>query len=335
MSLLPVIKQINLMAQSHPIGQLQELRKAQKGLKVVAAGGKIFSHQSTFEHYAYHSGGRTELQFNIGLRPQFRYGVAFSLETGRTLPSITPLIPKLARFNEYLTSNPEDFDDLQMRYWDGDNPMPVGPPAPILAKFVKNGVFIFLGRFLRSQKQIDYEQILCDFDRLLPLYEFVEGDQTDPPNPSVQKHFEFKAGCKAKPSSTTATITERLLNVDLRHNDIQKALNEHLVATYGVDNVGAERSSGTGKVDLIVRQANVFWFYEIKPSLPARACIRQALSQLLEYSFWPNAQEAQRLIVVGERAIDAESREYLQRLQKQFRLPVYYQQFDLANKTFV
>lgn len=90
------------MAPSHPIGQLQQLRKARKGLKVVPAGGKIFSHQSTFKHYAFHSGGRTELQFNIGLRPQqCRYGVAFSLETGRNLPSIIPLISKLARFNEY------------------------------------------------------------------------------------------------------------------------------------------------------------------------------------------------------------------------------------------
>jgi hypothetical protein len=55
-SLLPVTKQINLMAQFHPIGQLQQLRKARKGLKVLPAGGKIFSRQSTFEHYAYHFG---------------------------------------------------------------------------------------------------------------------------------------------------------------------------------------------------------------------------------------------------------------------------------------
>jgi hypothetical protein len=68
---------------------------------------------------------------------------------------------------------------------------------------------------------------------------------------------------------------------------------------------------------------------QIKPSIPARACVREALSQLLEYSFWPGSQEAESLIIVGERPIDFEIRRYLNRLQTQFSLPIEYQQFDL------
>jgi hypothetical protein len=63
--------------------------------------------------YTFHKGGRTELQFNLGLEggpegPDFRYGVAFSFEPSQSLPSIEPLIPKVARFNEYVRENAED-----------------------------------------------------------------------------------------------------------------------------------------------------------------------------------------------------------------------------------
>jgi hypothetical protein len=93
--------------------------------------------------------------------------------------------------------------------------------------------------------------------------------------------------------------------------------------------VGTERpSGGGGKVDVVVRRGSKYWFYEIKPIISARACIREALAQLLEYSFWPKAQEAEKLIIIGERPLDPGSSQYLIRLQKQFSLPITYQQFD-------
>lgn len=85
-----------------------------------------------------------------------------------------------------------------------------------------------------------------------------------------------------------------------------------------------------GEIDLVVRQGEKFWFYEIKTSISARACIREALPQLLEYSFWPKAQVAERLIIVGEPEPDDETRSYLGALTKMFSLPIEYQRFDLA-----
>jgi hypothetical protein len=57
-------------------------------------------------HYVFHVGGLNELQFNLGFEDvrgvtTFRHGVAFSLQTTRDLPTINPLVPKIARFNEY------------------------------------------------------------------------------------------------------------------------------------------------------------------------------------------------------------------------------------------
>lgn len=48
-----------------------------------ARGRAIGDSRTTFDSYAFHVGGRTELQFNIGLESgdeDLRYGVAFSLE---------------------------------------------------------------------------------------------------------------------------------------------------------------------------------------------------------------------------------------------------------------
>lgn len=81
---------------------------------------------------------------------------------------------------------------------------------------------------------------------------------------------------------------------------------------------------------MVVCRGSEYWFYEIKTALTARGCISEALSQLLEYSYWPGAQVARRLIIVGEPALDGESEQYLSTLQQRFGLPLEYQQFDLA-----
>jgi len=87
-----IAEEINNRASTHAIGALQEIRAELHGKQ--QAGQKIFSSQTIFEDegYAFHHGGRSELQFNIGEDDddgeRIRHGVAFSLEIGRNLPSI-------------------------------------------------------------------------------------------------------------------------------------------------------------------------------------------------------------------------------------------------------
>jgi hypothetical protein len=200
-------------------------------------------------------------------------------------------------------------------------------PGPIPPECVEVNSFVFMGK-CQPMDQIDYEAILTDFDRLLPLYKYVEsGGEAQPITASINATFQFSSGCSIKASATLITQAEKQLNINLRHNKLQEALYNRLVSQYGEDNVGTELPSGIGtSVDLVVRQGAKYWFYEIKTSPSPRACLREAIGQLLEYAFWPGAQEATRLVVVGETAIDKAGKEYLYCLRRRFSLPIEYEQ---------
>lgn len=132
---------------------------------------------------------------------------------------------------------------------------------------------------------------------------------------------------EAKTTSAVVLRVQRELDINLRHNVLQKALYDKLVGTYGADNIRTELASGVGTlIDMVVRHVGEFWFYEIKTAHSPRACLRQAIGQLLEYTFWPGAQEATRLIVVGESPLDDEGLEYLRTLRERFSLPIEYEQ---------
>ena len=69
-------------------------------------------------------------------------------------------------------------------------------------------------------------------------------------------------------------------------------------------------------------------FFEIKTATEARLCIRQALGQLMEYSFYPyeNIKNAQKLIVVGSGTKTPEVTDYIKKLNNQFNIPIDYLQ---------
>jgi hypothetical protein len=129
---------------------------------------------------------------------------------------------------------------------------------------------------------------------------------------------------------TKTSIVQQQLDIILRHNTLQEALYSKLSAEYGADAVGTERPNGAGaRIDVVVRMASGFWFYEIKTAASARACIREGLAQLLDYSLWPGAQEAERLIIVGEAELDHFSEQFLETLRTRFALPIYYEHLDV------
>ena len=118
----------------------------------------------------------------------------------------------------------------------------------------------------------------------------------------------------------------RTENPEYRELNYQETLYNRLVSQYGDSNVSFENPSGVGtRIDLVVRQENEYWFYEIKTAKSPRACLRDAIGQLLEYAFWRGAPRVTRLIVVGETALDRDGFEYLDRLKKQFSLPLEYE----------
>jgi hypothetical protein len=325
--------ELNRVARSHPIGTLQEIRAELHGKR--RSGRDIFTTQTIFKKWAFHHGGRAELQFNVGFdrtKGELRSGVAFSFDTSRSFPNIDPLIDKARYFNEFLRMNPSLYRDMKMWYWRKGERTEI-PMGPISAELAAKGVFVFLGN-RRSVSKLTHEAVLDDMDRLLPLYRFVEsGGQSERVPHSVKKDFEFKSGKQAHLTKTKASYAQKELDIELRHNLLLDILERRLVGRYGAENVCREVGSGIGNnsVDLVVRRPEGFWFYDVKTFPSPRACMREAIGQLLEYAFWPGCQEASRLIVVGEAAPQRDVVEYCRQLKKRFSLPVEYQQIALEH----
>jgi hypothetical protein len=164
----------------------------------------------------------------------------------------------------------------------------------------------------------------------LPLYRYVESRGATVPVLLSEAGFNFKAGRSRKVKTAKATLPEKELDLDLRHNVLQDALYQRLSSKYGKHNVRAEQPSGVGTlIDIVVKMRNEYWFYEIKTALTPRACLREAIGQLLEYGFWPGAREPARFIVVAESPIDEDGQEYLRRLRKRFSLPIEYESIEV------
>lgn len=200
-----IADKLNELAPPHQIGNLQEIRRQFKKLNR-RPGNKIFSVQTKFDGWAFHHGGRKELQFNIGKDKDdsLRHGVAFSFELSKALKSIDVLVPKVKLFNDFMELSAGEFSDMRTWYYD-DGRSKDRPPGPIPSALVKEGVFVFLGN-RQPIKKIDYEKILDDFDRLLSLYMYVESDGTTEPVPFPKNRFSFKACCPKKGSTANARI---------------------------------------------------------------------------------------------------------------------------------
>ena len=258
--LIAVAKALNSKAQSYRIGSLQQLRCDLQGFKR-RPGRNIFSSQTTTAKWAFHHGGRSELQYNIGTDgsndTMLRYGVAFSFETSRSLPTMDKLIPKVRLFNDFLRLYPDLYADMRTWHWYDEGRSGESPPGPIPHELVSEGVFVFLGH-LSSVQELDYDRILAEMDRLLPLYEYVESrGRRQPLSKPDEKQFVFRPGCTSKASATKASYAQQELDVNLRHNLLQSALHRRLVKKHGADNVGTELSTGNGtSVDLVVRRPN-------------------------------------------------------------------------------
>jgi hypothetical protein len=173
--------------------------------------------------------------------------------------------------------------------------------------------------------------VLNEFDKLLPLYQYVESHgKNGAISVPLETNFAFRPGCRTKKRSAIVLQSRKQIERDLRHNELQKALFRRLAGRFGKDCVGTEVQGKHGtSIDLVVQRRHRYWFYEIKTAQTARACIREALGQILEYAFWPGAQEAARLIVAGECPIDKEAENYLLFLRQRFSLPLDYEQIRI------
>jgi hypothetical protein len=333
-TLYSIAQEINDAAAKYKMGQFQETRRKIRGLSRIK-DHRIFTPQTTHDNWAFHSGGRTELQFNIGFegdeREWFRYGVAFSLEASQTLPKPIILKSKILKLNDYLCKNAAEFEDLRFWYY-SDERSPTLSISQIPDGVIKEGSFLFWGTQC-PREAANPQNVLFLFDRLLELYRYVEGGEIiGHTKTDLKKGFVFRPGCTEKPDMAISHSKERTRSVALRHNEIQLALYKALCVKYGQANVGTENDTGRGsRIDLVVRNKARHFYYEIKPYPCVRTCIREAIGQLLEYSYWPGGIIAAQMIIVSDNPLTPDAARYLKTIQTEFSLPVFYQYIDLIS----
>jgi len=331
-SLPEIVAKVNLLAVGRPIGKLQHLRQTLRGLQRLPS--KNIFRLPKDKDWSFHIGGRDELQFNLAFEKpsvlgDFRYGVAFSLEPSQSLPSIEPLLPKIALFNDYLREHYESLSGLWMWYYEKDERSTIVRPTLIEPSQCKPGRFIFLGN-LCPRETLDYGVILDTLDLLLPLWRFIEEQCSEVPQ-SYGLEVPISPGLPKLAPQTEKLVVGGVVSVALRHNQLQAALFEELVAEYGRDYVGAEHPApGGGQIDIMVISSSQRIVYEIKTAKTARGCVREAIGQLLDYGFWPNTLPPDELCVVGEPPLDEFTELYLEVLNKAFPAHISYRQVTPA-----
>lgn len=326
MTIENIAGQINKKSGSYNIGKLQSIRKEIKKLKKRPIQG-IFSKQTITKEWAFHVGGRSELQFNIAYENEgLRYGFAFSLATSRSLPNLDILYPKILKLNTAIIENALLLEKYKMWCHGQGKRSAIADVKPIGAELVKNGNFIFIGKIMPNN-QIDIDEVLKTFDELLDIYIEVESD-SDTQNVTVlqvqPEYFLFKSVQRNLPKTTSYTSIERQINVEARHTYIQEKLIKELISIHGTNMVAAENYIQGKKIDVVVKINNNYIFYEVKTANSAKACVRQAIGQLLEYSYFNCKKNAIKIVVVGEHKVDTETSDYLAFLQVEFNLPIEY-----------
>jgi len=185
MNIHQIAEKLNSLSKSEnfEIAKLPELRK--KYLKKKILPDKIFTSHTIFSNgdiYAFHYGGRDEIQFNIGAdyindNACTRYAICFSLESSRSLPNpVHDLQPFRLKFNECITKYPELFTDLDMWYFQDNKRHGNFSPQQIPDDWFQENTFIAIGKLiekpLESLNEVDLIKILNGFDKFLPIYKY-------------------------------------------------------------------------------------------------------------------------------------------------------------------
>lgn len=121
----------------------------------------------------------------------------------------------------------------------------------------------------------------------------------------------------------------RQVSYDPLHNKMQNAIKKILERTGKYKTVLIEKNS----VDIIAVSLNGKKdYYELK-TYAAKASIRAALGQILEYVHYPAEKNADRMIIVGPNKPDKYDVLYLQYLRDTYKLPVWYQRYSFENNS--
>lgn len=119
-------------------------------------------------------------------------------------------------------------------------------------------------------------------------------------------------------------VYESSQEVDLVQSEWQRTLRN----TLRIDLPGVESTIETAveghRIDVQLALGTKRVFVELKTCGTVRQVIRSALSQLMEYAYWPNATRCNALLIVGGFHPEEADLAYLTTLRRRFNLPVHY-----------
>lgn len=108
--------------------------------------------------------------------------------------------------------------------------------------------------------------------------------------------------------------------VEQKHNKIQEALRKQLAEKYGEKNVIMEEDY----VDVKLIQPDYLGFYEVKSSSYASECIREALGQILLYSYHDQDKRKKKIYVVGQYPANEQDYGYIDYIKEKLSLDFEY-----------
>lgn len=142
--------------------------------------------------------------------------------------------------------------------------------------------------------------------------------------------YQFREGHNVtQTGSVTVTFPKINYTKSLKHKKIQENIYNQLISELvNTDKkIGTEVPTGMGTmIDLVISCPNDGdTFYEIKTNGSALKCIREALGQLFEYSFYPGKKNANTLIIVAPYPVEDTIRNYIVHLRLTTGINLRYQ----------
>lgn len=139
---------------------------------------------------------------------------------------------------------------------------------------------------------------------------------------SLNTDIEDKLKNTKRVTRTINTTT----SYDVAHNKIQNGILKLLHASNLYEFIDSEYNN----IDVVAKLKNGLWqYYEVKTFASVKKSIRNALGQIIEYSYWPGRTSADKLIIISEEDVNDDAIKYLNLLRNKFKLPVYYQSFKI------
>ncbi|MBK8945454.1 MAG: hypothetical protein IPM32_09325 [Ignavibacteriae bacterium] len=130
------------------------------------------------------------------------------------------------------------------------------------------------------------------------------------------------------------TFEKREIELNHNHNILTETFFNHLKSAYPNDTIRNESTAhGQARIDIVRQTQNGDIFYELKTYNNFITSLRVAFGQLFEYCFYPNAQNAIKLVLVTDTSPKQQEIEYVKHLNDFIKIPFEIIYFNTDTKT--